>query len=120
MSAALNERGHAWAGVLSKSAREAVSAGRDALSWCCATSAGIFSTWAMNVVAASSSLWSALWPPAARKALSRVPALGESASRACRAAGAVGGPLGVSDGLVGEVGDAALEGLGAGEAQGFG
>src|SRR5262249_62239036 len=44
---------------------------------------------------------------------------GGGASRACRAAGAVGGPLGVSDGLVGEVGDAALEGLGAGEAQGF-
>jgi len=39
----------------------------------------ISSTWAMNVVAASSSLCSAFLRPAAHEALSRMPALGESA-----------------------------------------
>jgi transcriptional regulator with XRE-family HTH domain len=45
-------------------------------------------TWAMNVVAASSSLWSAFLPPAAHEALSQMPALGER-PRAFRNASAV-------------------------------
>src|SRR5215472_17379405 len=51
--------------------------------------------------------------------LSRLRRMNNLSTAACLPWQLVPGPLGVPDGLVGEVGDAALEGLGAGEAQGL-